>query len=298
MSSLNSPSKPNADVKKVAILFSGGPAPAANAVIGSAAQCFARAGIEVYGMLNGYTHLMAYKDGDVLKEGEAYIRLDKFVFDGLRTQQGICIGTARANPGKALKTPADLDDAESSPRWKPSTKRSARSAPTRSFRSAATTLTTAAKFTLYMDRKPADAKRIKVVHLPKTIDNDYEGIPFTFGYFTAVEMLAKQLRNLLADSQAAGAGFVCQLMGRAAAWLAYGAAIAGEASAVVGLEDIDESWKTTEITIDPETGKEVLGADGKPVMREIVDVSHIVNHMVDVFEARQREGKRVRRRHF
>ncbi|MDD3589028.1 MAG: 6-phosphofructokinase [Thermoguttaceae bacterium] len=293
MSSLNSPSKPNADVKKVAILFSGGPAPAANAVIGSAAQCFARAGIEVYGMLNGYTHLMAYKDGDVLKEGEAYIRLDKFVFDGLRTQQGICIGTARANPGKALKTPADLDDAE---------KLAALETVYQALCSLGVdalvsiggddTLTTAAKFKLYMDRKPADAKRIKVVHLPKTIDNDYEGIPFTFGYFTAVEMLAKQLRNLLADSQAAGAGFVCQLMGRAAAWLAYGAAIAGEASAVVGLEDIDESWKTTEITIDPETGKEVLGADGKPVMREIVDVSHIVNHMVDVFEARQREGKK------
>ena len=112
MSSLSSPVRPNSDVKKVAILFSGGPAPAANAVIGGAALCFARAGVETYGMLNGYTHLVDYKDGDVLKEGEDYVRLDKVVRDGLRTKQGICIGTARANPGKALKTPEDLDDPE------------------------------------------------------------------------------------------------------------------------------------------------------------------------------------------
>ena len=293
MSSLTSPQRPNTDVKKVAILFSGGPAPAANAVIGGAALCFARAGVEVYGMLNGYTHLVEYNDGDVLKEGEAYVRLDKCVRDGLRTKQGICIGTARANPGKALKTPEDLDNPE-------------KTAPMETVYKALCslgvdalvsiggddTLTTAAKFKLYMDRKPADAKRIKVVHLPKTIDNDYEGIPFTFGYFSAVEMLAKELRNLLADSEAAGAGFVCQLMGRAAAWLAYGAAVAGEASAVVGLEDIDESWKTTEVTIDPETGKEVLDADGKPVMRTIVDMSHVVNHLVDVYIAREKEGQK------
>ena len=96
---LDSPSRPNTDIKRVAILFSGGPAPAANAVIGGAAICFARAGIEVYGMLNGYTHLVDYKEGDVLKEGEAYVRLDKCTAEGLRTRQGICIGTARANPG-------------------------------------------------------------------------------------------------------------------------------------------------------------------------------------------------------
>ncbi len=44
-------------------------------------------------------------------------------------------------------------------------------------------------------------------------------------------------------------------MGRAAGWLAYGAAIAGEASLVIGLEDIAAEWKSTEPTVDPSTGK-------------------------------------------
>ncbi len=112
MSNLASPKPPKTDIKKVAILFSGGPAPTANSVIGSAALCFARAGIEVYGMKNGYTHLVDYKDGQKLEEDVHYIRLDKQIGEGLRTSRGIVIGTARANPGKKLANPADLRDAE------------------------------------------------------------------------------------------------------------------------------------------------------------------------------------------
>ena len=45
-------------------------------------------------------------------------------------------------------------------------------------------------------------QRIPVVHVPKTIDNDYNGIDFTFGYFTAVDQLATEVRNLLYDAEA------------------------------------------------------------------------------------------------
>lgn len=289
---LASPKKPVTDIKKVAILFSGGPAPSANAVIASAAMCFARAGIEVYGMKNGYTHLIDFNEGDSLEENTAYIRLDKIKLEGLRTERGICIGTARANPGKMMKTPADLEDAEkTAPMLRVYKALNAMGIDALISIGGDDTLTTAAKFKLYMDKMPADKKRIRVVHLPKTIDNDYEGIPFTFGYFTAVEMLALQLRNLLADSEAANGGYVCQLMGRKAAWLAYGASIAGEASLVIGLEDIPDEWKTTEETIDPETGKVITGEEGKPLMRTIFDIKKIVNRCVDVLQAREAEGK-------
>ena len=292
MSHLVSPRQPNTDIKKVAILFSGGPAPTANSVIGSAALCFARAGIEVYGMKNGYTHLVDFKPEKPLEEGKHYIRLDKQIGEGLRTSRGIVIGTARANPGKMLKNPADLKDA---------TKTAPLLTVYKALRSLGIdalisiggddTLTTAAKFKLVMDAQPSDQPRIKVIHLPKTIDNDYKGIDFTFGYFTAVEMLAHEVRNLLADSEATETGYICQVMGRKAAWLAYGASIAGEGSMVIGLEDIHESWYGTEETLNPETGDVVKGEDGKPVMRKIFDTKKIVDRCVDVILAREAEKK-------
>ncbi|MGL6194260.1 MAG: 6-phosphofructokinase, partial [Thermoguttaceae bacterium] len=268
---LTTPIVPTSDIKRVAILFSGGPAPAANSVIGSAAICFARAGIEVYGMKHGYSSLVDYKSDKPLKENVDYIRLDKKLAEGLRTKQGICIGTARANPGKMLKVPADLQNAE-------------KTAPLKTVYEALSslgvdalisiggddTLTTAAKFKLFQDTLPQSQKRIKVIHLPKTIDNDYRGIDFTFGYFTAVETLALQVRNLLADSEATQAGYICQLMGRKAAWLAYGASIAGEASMVIGLEDVPEDWYMTEETINPETGGYIKDENGKVIMRKVI----------------------------
>jgi 6-phosphofructokinase 1 len=45
---------------RVGILFSGGPAPASNAVIAAAAGSFRRNGREVLGLLHGYGHLQSY----------------------------------------------------------------------------------------------------------------------------------------------------------------------------------------------------------------------------------------------
>jgi 6-phosphofructokinase len=50
---LSNPPAPSSSMRRVAILFSGGPAPAANSVIASAAAAFSRNGIEVLGILKG-----------------------------------------------------------------------------------------------------------------------------------------------------------------------------------------------------------------------------------------------------
>jgi len=291
--SLSSPPRPVTEIRRVAILFSGGPAPAANAVIASAASTFSKYGIEVLGIKSGYSHLMKYKAGDTLQEGVAFVRLRHEDLEGARTSQGIMIGTARANPGKGLKEKSQLDDATAT-------------APLKTVYDALCslgvdalisiggddTLTTAAKFKLFQDRLPRGAKRIRVVHLPKTIDNDYKGIDFTFGYFTAVEMLATEINNLLADSKSTGTYYIAQAMGRAAGWLAYGAAIGGEASLVIGLEDIPPQWKSTEVAVDPKTNQPRLDPKTKqPIAHEVFDLAPIVGRIVDVIEAREREGK-------
>jgi 6-phosphofructokinase len=300
---LCSPPGPETDLRRVAILFSGGPAPAANAVIASAATCFSRAGIEVLGIRNGYKQLVQCESGAKPKEGADYVVLRHQDLEGKRTSQGIMLGTSRENPGKTIKAEQDLENPKCNAKLK-TVYDALCSLGVDALISIGgdDTLTTAAKFKLFQDKLPPDRKRIRVVHLPKTIDNDYEGIDFTFGYFTAVDMLATEMRNLLADAESTGVYFIAQVMGRKAGWLAYGAAIAGEASLVIGVEDISEDWKSKEPTIDPQTGQEVKvdpetnervkpGEEGVTLMREVFDVSRLVGRIVDTMEAREKEGR-------
>jgi 6-phosphofructokinase 1 len=267
-------------------LFAGGPAPAANAVISTAAVSFLRNNIEVCGILNGYSHLVEYAPDHPMTEGRDYILITHKVLKRSRNSQGILIGTARTNPGKNISEPAHLDDLQ-------------RAAPLKTVYEALVsmgvdalisiggddTLKTANKFKLYQDHLPAGSKRIPVVHLPKTIDNDYSGIDFTFGYFTAVDVLAGEIRNLLADAEANNAYFMTEAMGRSAGWLAYGAAIAGEASLVISVEDITGKFEASEEITDPKTGKRTI--------RRVMNLPEVVNRIVATMRVREEaEGKR------
>lgn len=274
----------DSSIRKAAILFSGGPAPSANAVISTAAASFLRNGIQVVGMNRGYSNLIDYDAAKPLEAGKDYQNIDQQLLKRTRNTQGIMIGTARSNPGKLITCQADLDDPE-------------KSAPMRRVYEGLCsmdvdalvsiggddTLKTANKFKLFQDRLPADAKRIPVVHLPKTIDNDYMGIDFTFGYFTATNFLATELRNLIFDAEASGAYFMCELMGRSAGWLAYGAAIAGEASLVISVEDIYGDFEAEEEIVDPKTGEKKT--------RRIMNVEKLIGYIVKAMLVREREGK-------
>ncbi|MDO4571280.1 MAG: 6-phosphofructokinase [Planctomycetia bacterium] len=290
--SLKSPQLAPNGIKKVGILFSGGPAPSANAVICSAAECFRRAGVQVFGFLNGYSHLVDFEEGSPLEEGVDYVRLDQMQLEGRRTEGGILIGSARANPGKAMSRPEDLTDGESTaPMLRVYNALCSLGIDALISIGGDDTLTTAAKFKLYQDTFPEGSRKIHVIHLPKTIDNDYEGIDFTFGFFTAVDLLARQIRNLLFDASATNCYYVAQLMGRKAAWLSYGASIAGEASLVIGLEDISDDLKSTEETVNPKTGEVVLDENGVPKQREIILFDKLVGRIADTVEQRMQQGK-------
>jgi len=290
---LSSPPRPSTPIRRVAILFSGGPAPAANSVIASAASCLSRNGIEVLGIRNGYSNLINYDPKEPLKEHAAFIRLDHKSLDGARNSQGIMIGTSRANPGKLVKKPVDLDNAQcTAPLQRTYDALQSLGVDALISIGGDDTLTTASKFKLYQDRLPVGSKRIRVVHLPKTIDNDYEGIDFTFGYFTAVDLLAAEIYNLLNDSRSTGTYYIVQVMGRQAGWLAYGGAIAGEASLVIGWEDIPAEWKSTEPLINRKTGQQRLDEHGKPMVREVFDLGPVVQRIVDTVVAREEEGNR------
>jgi 6-phosphofructokinase 1 len=102
---LEAPSRPTTSIKRVAILFAGGPAPAANAVISTAAVSFLRNGIEVVGILYGYSGLVDYSPESPLAEDKHYIRITHSRLKRARNSQGIMIGTARTNPGANVSSP-------------------------------------------------------------------------------------------------------------------------------------------------------------------------------------------------
>ena len=228
---------------RVGIVFSGGPAPAANAVIASAAVSFIDDGREVVGFLGGYEALQSYDpELSPLEEDVHYRVFTEQDVVGIRNVRGIHIGTSRANPGKGIAGPDDLNDPSKTLRLS-RVHRAITELGVDALISIGgdDTLKTANLLYEYQRRLPEEAPRFKVIHLPKTIDNDYHGIDFTFGFFTAVDFMAKELLNLRADAVATRSWFIVETMGRKAGWLSYGVAIAGEANLVVGVEDLDES---------------------------------------------------------
>jgi 6-phosphofructokinase 1 len=282
--SLSRPPKAAHHFRRVAILFAGGPAPGANAVISTAATSFMREGTEVVGMKHGYSSLAEFSPAKPLAEGRDYIKITPEFLKRTRSGQGIMLGTARTNPGKHVSHPSHLEDPERVGPLK-NAYEGLRSLGVEALISIGgdDTLKTANKFKLYQDRLPADAPRIPVVHLPKTIDNDYMGIDFTFGYFTAVDTLGGEIRNLLYDAEASRAYFLCETMGRSAGWLSYGAAIAGEASLVISVEDIHGRFRGEETVTTP---------DGQTRVKPVMNIDEVVGRIVKTMRVREeQEGK-------
>ncbi len=240
ISSLAVPSVSSDKKYRVGMIFSGGPAPAANSVIGACVAALLGHGHECLGFYRGYSCLQDYHPVDKrLLPGEHYRIFTEKDLEGYRNRQGIIIGTARSNPGKEITCLEDLKDAQKTEKL-------------RNVYSALVdlkidalisiggddTLRTANLIVEYQRSLGIDHQHVNVIHLPKTIDNDYPGIDFTFGFFTAVDIMAKEALNLRADAQATAAYYIIETMGRKAGWLAYGTAIAGEANMVVGVEDV------------------------------------------------------------
>lgn len=229
-------------IKRVGMLFSGGPAPAANAVISAAALSFLNSGIEVIGFYDGYEGLENYSADNPLVEGKNFIRLTRDDVSAIRNRKDIILRTSRANPGKPVGTVDELADAR-------------RNAKLRAVYAALEeyevdalvsiggddTLKTA-NYLKEMQNVVAGLRPIRIVHLPKTIDNDYYGIDWTFGFFSAAHFAATEIRNLGADARSTQVWYVLEIMGRKAGWLTYASGIAGEATRMLSVEDYEDTF--------------------------------------------------------
>jgi len=74
---------------------------------------------------------------------------------------------------------------------------------------------------------------VKVVGVPKTIDNDLNGTDYTFGFDTAVNIATEAIDRLHTTAEAHNRVIVVEVMGRHAGWIAVHAGIAGGADIIL-----------------------------------------------------------------
>jgi ATP-dependent phosphofructokinase / diphosphate-dependent phosphofructokinase len=88
---------------------------------------------------------------------------------------------------------------------------------------------------------------VKVVGVPKTIDNDLAGTEYTFGFDTAVNIATEAIDRVHTTAEAHNRVMVVEVMGRGAGWIALHSGVAGGADVILIPErpfDVDEVAET------------------------------------------------------
>jgi len=184
----------------VGVLVGGGPAPGINGVIGAVTLEAGNRARKVIGLYDGFQWLMR---GDTTRTKE----LLKDDVSRIHFQGGSVLNTSRANPTKKMQ------DVE-------------RVVATLDRLGIGYLVTIGGDDTMYAASQVAKqaAGRIRVCHVPKTIDNDLPlpgEIP-TFGFETARQLGSALVQNLMEDSRTTGRWYFVVVMGRTAGHLALG----------------------------------------------------------------------------
>ncbi|HEY1296744.1 MAG TPA: diphosphate--fructose-6-phosphate 1-phosphotransferase [Chloroflexota bacterium] len=239
------------DSQRVAILCGGGPAPGINSVIGAATIRAIVSGVKVVGIRDGFKWLM---EGDTGHAVSLSIEdVSRIHFTG-----GSYLGISRANPTRdprhleaVVNTLGDLGVDKLISIGGDDTAFSAM-------------------------RVAAHAQgRLRVVHVPKTIDNDLDlphGIP-TFGFQTARHVGVDLVKNLMVDARTTGRWYVIVAMGRKAGHLALGIGKAAGATLTIIPEEFGDGRVRLDHVIDVLLGaiikRKSLGRDdGTAVLAE------------------------------
>ncbi len=256
-------------IKRIAVSTGGGDAPGLNAVIRAVTLAGIRRGWEVVGIRDGYNGLLfpeRYPHGGV-------IPLDAERVSGITHLGGTILGTT--NRGNPLRFPVRQPDGSH----------------VEIDRGQELLLAFAAHeidalVTVGGDGSLSIAhglsqRGLRVVGVPKTIDNDLDGTVVTFGFDTAVSFATECVDRLHSTAEAHARVMVVEVMGRYAGWIALEAGIAGSADAIL-LPEIpyDLARVAAKIEERDRRGRHfslVVGAEGaKPVGGELSVVGNEV----------------------
>jgi ATP-dependent phosphofructokinase / diphosphate-dependent phosphofructokinase len=185
---------------RLAILVAGGPAPGINSVIGAATIRARLDGLDVIGLRDGFEWIMRGNTDHIVP-----LTIDDV--SRIHFRGGSHIGISRANP---TTDPALLDNAIAS-----------------LLRLNVSQLITIGgddtAFSAMKVQERAEG-RLRVVHVPKTIDNDLDLPPHvdTFGFQTARHYGVEIVKNLMIDAKTTSHWYFVIAMGRKAGHLALG----------------------------------------------------------------------------
>ncbi len=208
-------------IRKIAISTGGGDAPGLNAVIRATALSANQRGWEVYGVRDGFHGLLLpeeYPNGGL-------IPLTRERVSGITHLGGTILGTSNRN--NPMRYPIMQDDGtiEEVDRTDEIV---------RAFRLHHID----ALITVGGDGSLAIAnvlskKGLRLISVPKTIDNDLDKTEQTFGFDTAVGFATDALDRLHSTAASHGRVMVVEVMGRYAGWIALHSGIAGSADVIL-----------------------------------------------------------------
>ena len=206
----------NSEIRRIAINTGGGDAPGLNAVIRAVVLAAEEMGWEAYGIDRSY-------DG-LFEEGGVY-RLDRASVRGITHLGGTILGTT--NRGNPLRWPVTQADGKV-------TYEDRSSAVIEAFEAheldALVAIGGDGSLTIAHQLFKAG---LRVVGVPKTIDNDLAATELTFGFQTAVETATDAIDKLHSTAQAHARVMVIELMGRTAGWIALESGVAGTADVIL-----------------------------------------------------------------
>jgi 6-phosphofructokinase 1 len=203
--------------EKLAILVGGGPAPGINSVIGAATIRANLSGVEVLGVQDGFKWLI---DGDTSR----VIPLTIADTSRIHFRGGSMLGISRANPTKSPELLAKCLD-------------------TLDRLGVGMLITIGGDDTCFSSSQLAKASNgsLRVVHVPKTIDNDLD-LPqdvYTFGFQTARHIGVEIVKNLMVDAKTTSRWYFVVAMGRKAGHLALGIGKAAGATLTLVSEEFE-----------------------------------------------------------
>ncbi|MFB2599841.1 6-phosphofructokinase [Herbiconiux sp. P17] len=189
---------------RIGILTSGGDCPGLNAVIrGAVLKGTEINGQEFVGFKDGWRGVV---NGDILPLERSHVR-------GIAKQGGTILGTSRTNPFEGNGGPERIQE-------------------TLDRLGIDAIMAIGGEGTLAAAKRLTDAG-LKIVGVPKTVDNDLDATDYTFGFDTAVEIATEAMDRLRTTGDSHSRCMVAEVMGRHVGWIALHSGMASGAHAIL-----------------------------------------------------------------